>query len=128
MKSMELPTINPHYLTKRHRFSYGCSDRLKSSFMDGLVKFDNVTKESIFWEEKGHTPGEAIFVADPNGMAEDDGVLLSVVLDGYVDRSYLLVLDARELKEVGRAEMLGPMSFGFHGAYKAKEERYGGDV
>lgn len=126
--SMELPTINPAYLTKRHRYSYGCADRLKSSFMDGIVKFDNVTQKSIFWEEEGHTPGEAIFVADPNGTGEDDGVLLTVVLDGYVEKSYLLVLNAKDLKEVGRAEMEGPMSFGFHGAYKGGEVKYTGDI
>ncbi|KAF2828121.1 hypothetical protein CC86DRAFT_393274 [Ophiobolus disseminans] len=128
MISMELPTINPRYLTQRHRFSYGCADRLKSSFMDGVVKFDNVTQKSIFWEVEGHTPGEAIFVADPEGTAEDDGVLLTVVLDGYVERSYLLVLSAKDLSEVGRAEMDGPMSFGFHGAYKADEMVYAGDI
>ncbi|MCJ1326545.1 hypothetical protein MMC10_003210 [Thelotrema lepadinum] len=36
---------------------------------------------------------------------EDDGVLLSVVVDGVKEESYLLVLDARDLREVGRAEM-----------------------
>ncbi|KAJ4373309.1 hypothetical protein N0V83_003603 [Neocucurbitaria cava] len=128
MISMELPTINPSYLTRRHRFSYGCADRLKSSFMDGIVKFDNTSQQSIFWEVEGHTPGEPIFVADPEGQAEDDGVLLTVVLDGFVERSYLLVLDARDLKEVGRAEMSGPMSFGFHGAYKSMSRKYAGDV
>ncbi|OAL56364.1 beta,beta-carotene 9',10'-dioxygenase [Pyrenochaeta sp. DS3sAY3a] len=126
MISMELPTINPSFLTRRHRFSYGCADRLKSSFMDGLVKFDNVTQTSTFWETDGHTPGEPIFVADPDGQAEDDGVLLSVVLDGFAEKSYLLVLDARDLRELGRAEMRGPMSFGFHGTYKAsaRSERF----
>jgi torulene dioxygenase len=128
LDSMELPTINPRYLTRRHRYSYGCADRLKSSFMDGIVKFDNVTQKSIFWEEEGHTPGEAIFVADPEGKHEDDGVLLTVVLDGYVDKSYLLVLNAKDLKELGRAEMHGPMAFGFHGAYKGMEKRYEGDI
>lgn len=127
MISMELPTINPRYLTHRHRYSYGCADRLKSSFMDGLVKFDNVTQKSIFWEVEGHTPGEAIFVADPEGKAEDDGILLTVVLDGYVEKSYLLVLNAKDLSEMGRAEMAGPMSFGFHGAYKGTQRRYDGD-
>jgi torulene dioxygenase len=128
MISMELPTINPRYLTQRHRFSYGCADRLKSSFMDGIVKFDNITRKSIFWEVEGHTPGEPIFVADPAGEAEDDGVLLTVVLDGYIDKSYLLVLRAQDLVELGRAEMQGPMSFGFHGAYKGTERKYTGDM
>ncbi|KAF1835849.1 hypothetical protein BDW02DRAFT_494925 [Decorospora gaudefroyi] len=128
MISLELPTINPAYLTRPHRYTYGCTDRLKSSFMDGIAKFDNATKTSIFWEEEGHTPGEAIFIADPGGKEEDDGVLLTVVLDGFVEKSYLLVLRARDLTEVGRAEMQGPMSFGFHGAYKRSGKRYEGDV
>lgn len=87
-----------------------------------------MTRTSVFWEVEGHTPGEAIFVADPEGSAEDDGVLLSVVLDGYSEKSYLLVLDARSLREVGRASMEGPMSFGFHGAYKSDGKKYSGDI
>ncbi|KAF2642023.1 hypothetical protein P280DRAFT_290896 [Massarina eburnea CBS 473.64] len=126
--SMELPTINPSFLTKRHRYTYGTTDRLKSSFMDGLVKFENVTQKAIFWETEAHTPGEPIFVANPEGTEEDDGVLLSVVLDGNLGKSYMLVLDARDLKELGRAEMRGPMSFGFHGTYKAVGRKYGGDI
>lgn len=126
--SMELPTINPSFLTRRHRFVYGCADRLKSSFMDGIVKFDNLSQTSIFWEEEGHTPGEPIFVADPQGEKEDDGVVLTVVLDGFLERSYLLVLRARDLKELGRAEMMGPMGIGFHGAFKADQRPYTGDI
>ncbi|KAJ4352593.1 hypothetical protein N0V95_004098 [Ascochyta clinopodiicola] len=128
MVSLELPTINPSYLTHRHRYTYGCADRLKSSFMDGIAKFDNTTQCSIFWEQEGHTPGEPIFVADPEGSEEDDGVLLTVVLDGFVERSYLLVLDAKDLKEVGRAEVPGPVAFGFHGVFKGLDVRYTGDV
>ncbi|KZM20316.1 Torulene dioxygenase [Ascochyta rabiei] len=128
MVSLELPTINPSYLTRRHRYTYGCADRLKSSFMDGIAKFDNTTQTSIFWEQEGHTPGEPIFVADPKGSEEDDGVLLTVVLDGSVERSYLLVLNARDLEEVGRAEVPGPVAFGFHGAFKGLGTKYTGDV
>ncbi|KAF9695581.1 hypothetical protein EKO04_006469 [Ascochyta lentis] len=128
MVSLELPTINPSYLTRRHRYTYGCADRLKSSFMDGIAKFDNTTQTSIFWEQEGHTPGEPIFVADPKGKGEDDGVLLTVVLDGFVERSYLLVLNAKDLKEVGRAEVPGPVAFGFHGAFKGLDTRYTGDI
>ncbi|KAI4632794.1 hypothetical protein J4E80_000152 [Alternaria sp. BMP 0032] len=127
-KSMELPTLNPEYLTRRHRYTYGCADRLRSSFFDGLVKFDNKTQEAIYWEVDGHTPGEAIFIATPEGVEEDDGVLLSVVLDGYAEKSYLLVLNAKDLTEMGRAEMAGPMSFGFHGTFKETYKTYRGDV
>ena len=61
-------------------------------------------------------------------MEEDDGVLLSVVLDGYAEKSYLLVLKAKDLTEMGRAEMAGPMSFGFHGTFKESDKMYRGDV
>lgn len=96
--------------------------------MDGIAKFDNTTQNSIFWEREGHTPGEAIFIADPNGKNEDDGVLLTVVLDGYVERSYLLVLRAKDLSEMGRAEVPGPVAFGFHGAFKGAGMQYSGDI
>jgi torulene dioxygenase len=126
--SMELPTINPSFLTRRHRYAYGTADRLKSSFMDGIVKFDNVTQTAIFWETEAHTPGEPIFVANPEGYEEDDGVLLTVVLDGINEKSYLLVLDAKDLKELGRAEVAGPVAFGFHGAYKPSGRDYPADI
>ncbi|EOA85194.1 hypothetical protein ACJQWK_06302 [Exserohilum turcicum] len=126
--SMELGTINPAYLLRPHRYSYGCADRLRSTFFDGLVKFDNKTQKSIFWEQDGHTPGEPIFVADPDGTEEDDGVLLSVVLDGHEEKSYLLVLRAKDLSEMGRAKMHGPMSFGFHGTFNGMSEKYRGDI
>lgn len=54
---------------------------------------------------------------DPAGRAEDDGVLLSVVLDGDRGKSYLLCLDARDMTEVGRAEVDGVVGFGFHGEH-----------
>jgi torulene dioxygenase len=127
MISIELPTINPAYVTRRHRYTYGNGDRLKSAFLDCIIKFDNITKTAVIWEAEGQTPGEAIFVADPEGKAEDDGVLLSVVLDGYAGKSYLLVLDARDLTEKGRAMMDGPMSFGFHGTHKGLV-KYRGDA
>lgn len=52
---------------------------------------------------------------------EDDGCLLSVVLDGHKGTSYLVCLDAKTMVEVGRAELDFPIGLGFHGAHmKAK--------
>jgi torulene dioxygenase len=115
--SCDLPAMNPRFVTKPSRYIYGVSDRDLSTFFDGIVKYDMKTHTPIFWSVHGHNPGEPIFVADPEGTAEDDGVLISVVLDGYEEKSYLLVLDAKTLKEVGRASMECVVSFGFHGIY-----------
>lgn len=115
--SPELPTLSPSVFTKKHRYIYGLTGTGKSSFLDGLVKYDTETGEAESWIKTGHTPGEAIFVADPESREEDGGVLLTVVLDGYEGKSYLLVLDAKNLSELGRAHVDGVIGFGFHGTH-----------
>ncbi|KAI6151617.1 carotenoid oxygenase [Pisolithus tinctorius] len=119
-RSCELPVINPRFLTKPSRYIYGACDRDLSTFFDGLVKYDMETQTAAYFSVHGHSPGEAIFVPNPNGTAEDDGVLLSVVLDGFTEKSYLLVLDAKTMKEVGRANMDCVVGFGFHGVYQSR--------
>ncbi|KAK1580608.1 carotenoid cleavage dioxygenase 1 [Colletotrichum navitas] len=120
----ELPTINPAYLTRRHRYVYSLTDRGLSTLFDTIVKTDADTREALLWEcPRAHTPGEPIFVPRPAAsddgppLAEDDGVLLSVVLDGTTQRSYLLCLDARSMTELGRAECDFAVGHGFHGIH-----------
>ncbi|KAK2751100.1 hypothetical protein FQN57_000175 [Myotisia sp. PD_48] len=128
IQSPELPIINPQYVTRPHRYVYGLNATGKSSFFDGIVKIDTKTKEAKYWSHRGQNAGEPIFVPrkletrqSQNGvngvLDEDDGVLLSVVLDGFSGKSYLLVLDAKTLDEVGRAHVAGPIGFGFHGIH-----------
>jgi torulene dioxygenase len=118
----ELPTLNPKYVTQKHRYTYAMTDRDESTFSDGIMKYDSVAKETIAWKQHGQSPGEAIFVADPASANEDDGVLLSVVLDGKTGKSYLLCLDARDMSELGRAHLNGPVGFGFHGQHVPASE------
>ncbi|OBR07945.1 Carotenoid cleavage dioxygenase 1 [Colletotrichum higginsianum IMI 349063] len=125
----ELPTINPDYLTRRHRYVYSLSDRGLSTLLDTIVKTDVDTREALMWEcPRAHTPGEPIFVPRPptaataadgraTAVAEDDGVILSVVLDGTTQRSYLLCLDAASMTELGRAECDFAVGMGFHGIH-----------
>lgn len=82
-----------------------------------MIKIDTHTGESWIWHKEGSYPGEPVFVPSPGATAEDDGLLLSVVLDGLKGRSYLLVCNARSLEEVGRAEVPHHIPFGFHGLY-----------
>ncbi|CAD6578137.1 MAG: hypothetical protein ASARMPRED_008547 [Alectoria sarmentosa] len=119
----ELPTFNPDYATKPSRYIYGVCDRGNSTFLDGLIKYDTRTQTSMARVVHAQSPGEPIFLADPDGEDEDEGVCLSVVLDGTRGRSYLLVLDARTWEEVGRAEMECVVPFGFHGTHFACEQR-----
>jgi beta,beta-carotene 9',10'-dioxygenase len=61
--------------------------------------------------------GEPVFVPRVGGDAEDDGVVLSVVLDVAAGRSFLLVLDAASFTEIARAEAPHHIPFGFHGQF-----------
>ncbi|KAH0566058.1 hypothetical protein GP486_000551 [Trichoglossum hirsutum] len=116
-KTIELPSINPKFITRAHRYIYGVADRGFTTFVDGLHKYDTETHDVLTWESHGQNPGEPIFVPNPGGQGEDDGVLLSVVLDGHTGKSYLLVLSAKDMLEMGRAEMDFAVGFGFHGTH-----------
>jgi beta,beta-carotene 9',10'-dioxygenase len=76
-----------------------------------------VERRSLTWSEQGCFPGEPVFVAAPDADGEDEGVLLSIVLDGHKGNSFLLVLDARSLDELARAEVPHHIPFGFHGQF-----------
>lgn len=114
----ELPTINPAYHTRPYRYIYSLSMSCLSTLVDGIIRTDTKTRSVLRWNNPhGHTPGEAIFVTRPGATREDDGVLLSVVLDGVAGKSYLLCLDAGTMCEKGRAEMDFAVGFGFHGVH-----------
>ncbi|KAH8588576.1 retinal pigment epithelial membrane family protein [Bisporella sp. PMI_857] len=113
----DLPTINPLHATRRSRYIYSLVDQGYSSFVDGIAKFDTLTKVVVYWMKPKHTPGEAIFVPDPTREGEDAGFLLSVILNGETGTSYLLCLDAKDMKEAGRAEAGVAVGFGFHGTH-----------
>jgi carotenoid cleavage dioxygenase-like enzyme len=74
-------------------------------------------RTSKTWSEDDCYPGEPVFVATPDAVKEDDGLILSVVLDATNNKSFLLVLDAVTFLEVARAEVPHPIPFGFHGQY-----------
>jgi beta,beta-carotene 9',10'-dioxygenase len=59
-------------------------------------------------------------VATPGAADEDDGVILSVVLDANKAASFLLILDASTFRELARAEVSHHIPFGFHGNYFAE--------
>jgi carotenoid cleavage dioxygenase-like enzyme len=119
---LELPRIDYRERNGRpYRYVYGAGthdDGAPPDFIDQLVKVDVETGEAQRWFEPGSYPGEPVFVPAPHqDRAEDDGVLLSVVLDGRSSGSYLLVLDATNLEELGRARVPHHIPFGFHGQY-----------
>ena len=121
-ESFDLPKINyAHSNGRDYRFAYGVGRRKETpqDFQNQLVKVDVQTRETQCWFEEDCYPGEAIFVAAPNATREDEGVLLSIVLDGKKGTSFLLVLDAPSFRELARASVPHHIPFSFHGMYSA---------
>jgi carotenoid cleavage dioxygenase-like enzyme len=84
---------------------------------DAIVKLDARAGAAIRWSAPNCFPAEPIFVPKPGGLDEDDGVLLTVVLDVAHERSFLAVLDARDLRERARATLPWPLPLAFHGEF-----------
>jgi beta,beta-carotene 9',10'-dioxygenase len=117
---IELPRINYAACGGRpYRYVFGTGIEVEGDFLDSIVKVDLATSGSTRWYERGCYPGEPVFVAAPEARAEDEGVLLSVVLDVGKNHSFLLVLDAATLAEIARAETPHAIPFHFHGNYFA---------
>ncbi len=116
--SIELPRINYEaHAGKPYRYVWGTGIETEGDFLDSIVKIDLDARSLSRWYKNGLYPGEPVFVPAPGAKAEDEGVLLSIVLDIDKDRSSLLVLDAANLKELARAEAPHPIPFHFHGNY-----------
>jgi beta,beta-carotene 9',10'-dioxygenase len=115
--SIELPRINYARCNERpYRYVWGVGDG-PTGWLEQVVKIDTTDGGSLSWSESGCYPGEPVFVARPEAEREDDGVLLSVVLDARAGTSFMLVLDAGDLGEIARAAVPHHIPFGFHGQF-----------
>jgi len=120
---MELPRINyRRHNARPYRYAYGMGfdhDGGGEGFLTRIQQADVDAGSTIEWCESGAYPGEAVFVPSPSAAREDDGILLSLVLEPKSETSFLLVLDAHDLSEICRARVPHPIPFGFHGQFFA---------
>jgi carotenoid cleavage dioxygenase-like enzyme len=111
---IELPRIDYGRVNGRpYRYVWGGS--AQGTFYDTIVKIDVTTGEHLSWSEG--FPGEPVFVGRPGRTEEDDGVLLTVVLEPERGASSLVVLDAATLQLRARAGVPHHVPFGFHGQF-----------
>jgi carotenoid cleavage dioxygenase-like enzyme len=114
---LELPRINYRARNgKPYRYVYGGSTG-DAAFLKRLVKVDVADGSHQTWEEPSAWAGEPVFVPRGGATEEDDGVVLSVVLDADAGTSFLLILDAASFTEIARAHAPHHVPFGFHGQF-----------
>ncbi|KAI8390964.1 carotenoid oxygenase [Radiomyces spectabilis] len=116
------PTLSPH------QYMYGCQFErasMSNSERYSLIKVDirsgTVTAK---YDHDGYLCSEPIFAPKPGAIEEDDGVLLSFVnqfrslsSSPQQDRCFLVVLDAKTLKEVARCHIGSFTANTFHGSF-----------
>jgi beta,beta-carotene 9',10'-dioxygenase len=118
--TFDFPIIDERERLRPTSVVWGCGEvaTRQDGMLNQIVRRDlsaaSVSERT--WAEPGCYPGEPVFVPRPGGVA-NDGVLLSVVLDGPRQRSFLVVLDATTLEELARAEVPHVVPFGFHGSF-----------
>lgn len=120
---VEFPMLNHSQVGARsYRYFYGTglSQQQSQDFLNKLVKIDLLKQSNRTWSEAGCYPGEPIFVTQPDARDEDQGAILSLVLDTTRAISFLLILDAGSFTELARADLPMAVPFGFHGNFYAQ--------
>ncbi|XP_034289126.1 retinoid isomerohydrolase isoform X1 [Pantherophis guttatus] len=118
-QAFEFPQINyAKYSGKPYTYAYGLG--LNHFVPDRICKMNVKTKETWVWQEPDTYPSEPIFVPHPEDIEEDDGIILSIVISpGCGPKpAYLLILNAKNMSEVARAQVDINIPVTFHGFFK----------
>lgn len=102
----EIPTINPKYLGKPYNIIYGSGFLEKGYYENAVAKIDIKNNTVVLYKNSSTSyPGEGVFIPHPTGEEEDDGIVISLVLDGDLEKDqFLAILDAKSFKELARVE------------------------
>ncbi|CAL8110496.1 unnamed protein product [Orchesella dallaii] len=105
---LELPTINPRYTGRHHRFFYASGTFDTGYYKNAACKMDIETGKMALYKTGSRTEycGEPTFIPKPDiNTDEDDGVVLIPVSSGDITKpDYLAILDSKSFQELARAE------------------------
>jgi len=116
INTFDFPSINPDYTGFKHRYVYGYAQ--VDYFYEYLVKKDlEDSSNDLTWYSKSQYPHEPIFIPNPDGESEDDGVVITTVFDGVTKKSFVLLLDAITFTEINRVNLPNMIPFPVHGQW-----------
>lgn len=92
---------------------------VQAAFFGSLAKSDWTTGTFKRWQppDGESCPCEPVFIQRPGAVDEDDGVVLTIVINRHGTHSILVALDGRTFEEVARADMPQVYGLGPHGSF-----------
>merc|ERR1712048_1436892 len=112
----ELPRINDALRGKESCIFYAtCS--IEGDDKSQIGKINLCTGKNEMMYTQAEYPDEPVFVANPAGTAEDEGVILMTKLDGVMKKTFLHVVDAQTLEEKARVYAPIHHTAGIHAAF-----------
>ncbi|CAB4056929.1 unnamed protein product [Lepeophtheirus salmonis] len=101
--------INTNFNCREYQYSYAqCGN--------SIIKFDSENGRTLTWrgENEFRTPFRSMFVPNPSGMCEDDGVLVSCCYQSRDNfpKNYMVFINAHNMEEISRLDCDSPLSFG----------------
>jgi carotenoid cleavage dioxygenase-like enzyme len=122
----EFPRMDNRRLGRRTRYSYNQRfARSGALSFDGVVKYDTDTGQSkVHPWPKGTHGGETVFAPRAGASGEDDGWLITFVVDEESGASEVHVLDARHVENepVARVRIPRRVPTGYHAYWVSAEE------
>ncbi|QUD89486.1 carotenoid oxygenase family protein [Phenylobacterium montanum] len=97
---MEFGMFNQRYAGRKYRYVYSTVTEPGWFLFTGFVKTDLETGESTeFHLPRGQYASETPFAPKPDATSEDDGYLISFIIDEAGGGSYCAILDAKRIED-----------------------------
>ena len=126
---IEMPVINSNYRGRKYKYFYGTSGFFKNnSYQNSVFKINTENPKKVrTFKDSNCIFGEPCFVAKPlsspeGRVSEDDGAVL-VGVNNFKDGSnYLLILDGKKLKQLGKIIFNSHIPPALHGIFVPEDE------
>ena len=117
VNNFDFPIINEAYRNKQYCYIYGIGyEEVANGYYRFMVVKRDVCEKNrdLVWNVTNHNPSEPFFLQRPNENAEDDGILLVVMLDSEKEFSYLAILNATTMSLHSKSDLPIRQPMGIH--------------
>ena len=124
-RNLEFGTFNQRYAGKKYRYAYSATMAPGMFLMDGWVKHDLQSGKSVTLKlSPGRYCSETPFAPRVGSSAEDDGYLVSFIIDENTGTSECWVIDAQKIEAgpVARIRLPEKISSGTHSCWAGRDQ------